>query len=180
MLYDELHVSKPVLADGVDEFMHGFRLQQEVCEGVFKGHQHVKLLENSGAHDGHGEIFVLVNGIPGGYGVLPALRAVGGQIRNFYIFFPLSYIFDDLIFRRHQRHSRGSVFREQNVRAPGIIGVGSPHPVSPDVLEYGISGNTPEHRIGIAETFRFSIFFQSFQQIFFWRQHIIFPFLLLS
>ena len=106
--------------------------------------------------------------------------AVGGQIRNFYIFFPLSYIFDDLIFRRHQRHSRGSVVREQNVRAPGIIGVGSPHPVSPDVLEYGISGNTTEHRIGIAETFRFSIFFQSFQQIFFWRQHIIFPFLLLS
>ena len=171
MLHNKLHIGKTVFTDHIYQLMHCLRLQQKVHQSVLKGHQHVKLLKNSGSHYYHGKIFILINLTFCFQSFLPAFGAFSCQIRNLHILLPFRHILYHLILLCNIGNCRRSILRKKDQGSPLVIGICSPDTVSAYQLKAGISGDSPEHGKGITETFRFSVFFQCFQQILFWCQH---------
>ena len=70
---------------------------ERFAKAVLKGHQHVQLLKDAGAHYGHGQEFVLIDGGLVGLRDFPAFGAVGDQIGNFYILLPVLNVLHHLI-----------------------------------------------------------------------------------
>jgi len=143
ILHDELHVFQPEFGDDLDEPMHLLRIQQKVHQRILEGHQHVQLLKDAGAYDGHGQIPLrdLRLVLPGG---LPAPGAVGPQIGRLHIALPFLDIPDHLVFRRDDGDGRRLILGKGNIGPPPVIGIGAAHPISPDELENGIAADGPK------------------------------------
>ena len=171
MLHNKLHIGKTVFTDHIDQLMHCLRLQQKIHQSVLKRHQHMKLLKNPCSHYYHGKIFFLVDPAFCFQSFLPAFGAFSCQIRNFHILLPFRHIFYHLVLLCNIGDRRRSIFRKKDQSSPLVIGFCSSDAISAYQLKAGISGDSPKHGKGITETFRFSVFFQCFQQILFWCQH---------
>ena len=129
----QLHIAQPVLQNVLDQLVHLLRMLVEVGQRVLKAHKEVALLKDAGAHEPRQQL-LLAAGVPGlPAAVLPALGAVGRQIRGVYRLPPPGHV------RAHrqtvpcQRHGAGRVRREADGGAPAVHADGAPLPVSPQV-----------------------------------------------
>ena len=121
VVHQQLGILEAVLGNGVHQIVHIVGLQQQVHQGILKAHQVVALLEDAGAHKAHGQVLVVVDGGGGGDGLLPAVGAVGHQVRHLDRIPPAGDIRADLIIVGHMGHRAGSVLGEQDLGAPLVI-----------------------------------------------------------
>ena len=171
VFHDELHVFQAVFADNVDQLVHFVGVHQQVAEGILKGHEHVQLLEDAGAHDGHAQVIVPVDGGQVGLRGLPALGALAPEIGDLDVFLPFLDVLDDLVFRRDDGDGRGGVLGEGDVGPPGVDGFRAADAVAADELEAGIAADGPEGGVAAGKPVGTAVFPDGFQEILFRAEH---------
>jgi hypothetical protein len=169
------NVFQPELRDDLDERMHFVRIDQKIAQRILKGHQHVQLLENTRAHNGHRKVFRGVDGRLVFLRGLPPRGAVGPEIRYLYIFLPCFDIPDDLIFLRDNGYGGRLILRERNVCTPAVIGICAAYTVASEKLKDGIPAHRLERPVAVCQPIRPPVFFYRLPYIGPLAEHNNFP-----
>ncbi len=107
VVHQQLGVLEAVLTDGFQQFHGIFGLLVQSHAQVGDTHQVVSLFPNTGAHEGHDQMLVTVNGSSGSLGIFPQLgcAAVGNQIGDLDGVLPLGNIgADQIVFAGEGEH----------------------------------------------------------------------------
>ena len=168
---EQLHISQPVLRDVLNELVHLLRVLVQRRQRVLKAHQEMALFKNTGAHEPCQQLLLpacLPRLLPDG---LPALRAVGRQIRRMHRLPPPRHIGAHRQAVVGDGHWPRRVLRKADGGAPPVHADGAPLPVSPQVGVDGIAQAHVQRLVLPQQPVRLSVRLQKLQKDLFRCHH---------
>ena len=123
-------ILETVLCNGIHQFFHRFRFQQQIHKGILKAHEKMALLKDSGSHEAKHQFFTAVYLGRRLKGILPSVAAVCDQIRYLYGFLPFGHIRAYFVGFCNVWHGTGGVLGEEDLSPPLIHRSFASYPVS--------------------------------------------------
>ena len=144
--------------------MHLGGMLIEIGECVLKTHEEMGLFKDTGAHKAADQLLISGGLSRHAGAVLPALGAVGAQVRCMDEVPPAGDIGADLVIGRDVGRGTGRVRGEENCGAPAILADAAAYPVAAQIAVDGIVEHQMQRLILLELALRFSIGFQKFQE----------------